>query len=119
MVALHSGWILSMLLEVWTLEREFSWQLAGPSMILVIIGQGLRYHAILTLGMHWNTKIVLVPGKAALRSGLYRYFRHPNYLGVVLRLLFPFAAFCNLDRHLLLDCQCHSSLIEFVVKKKP
>ena len=48
MVALHSGWILSMLLEVWTLEREFSWQLAGPSMILVIIGQGLRYHAILT-----------------------------------------------------------------------
>ena len=88
MVALHSGWILSMLFEVWTLEREFSWQLAGPSMILVIIGQGLRYHAILTLGTHWNTKIVLVPGKAALRSGLYRYFRHPNYLGVVLEIAF-------------------------------
>lgn len=88
MVALHSGWILSMLLEVWTLEREFSWQLAGPSMVLVIIGQGLRYHAILTLGTHWNTKIVLVPGKAALRSGLYRYFRHPNYLGVVLEIAF-------------------------------
>ena len=57
-------------------------------MILVIMGQGLRYHAILTLGTHCNTKIVLVPGKAALRSGLYRYFRHPNYLGVVLEIAF-------------------------------
>ena len=88
MVALHSGWILSMLLEVWFLEGQFSWLLAGPSMIFVIIGQGLRYHAILTLGTHWNTKIVLVPEKAALRSGLYRYFRHPNYLGVVLEIAF-------------------------------
>ena len=78
MVALHSGWILSMLLEVWFLEREFSWLLAGPSIIFVIIGQGLRYHAILTLGTHWNTKIVLVPGKAALRSGLYRCLRPTN-----------------------------------------
>ena len=88
MVALHSGWILSMLLEVWLLEREFSWLLAGPSIIFVIIGQGLRYHAILTLGTHWNTKIVLVPKKNALRSGLYRYIRHPNYYGVVLEIAF-------------------------------
>ena len=61
MVALHSGWILSMLLEVWTLERKFSWLLAGPSMILVIIGQGLRYHAILTLGTHWNCLLYTSP----------------------------------------------------------
>ena len=88
MVALHSSWILSMLSEVWFLEREFSWHLAVPSTIFVIVGQGLRYHAILTLGTHWNTKIVLVPGKEALRSGLYRNFRHPNYLGVVLEIAF-------------------------------
>ena len=85
-------------------------------MILVIIGQ-LRYHAILTLGTHWNTKIVLVPGKAALRSGLYRYFRHPNYLGSLRNCFFPLlhsaiwtAIFFSLPMPFF-------SLIKFVVKK--
>jgi methyltransferase len=86
MVTLHSSWILSMLVEIWWLEPDFSWNLALPALILVIIGQGLRYHAIFTLGTYWNTKIVLVPGKKVLCSGLYRYLRHPNYLGVVLEI---------------------------------
>lgn len=86
MVALHTGWIVSMLVEVWWRQPTVSWYLALPAAVFVIAGQALRYHAIRTLGPRWNTRIVLIPGTPALRQGLYRVLRHPNYLGVVLEI---------------------------------
>jgi methyltransferase len=45
---------------------------------------GLRYWCILTLGVFWNTRILVLPGAAAVRRGPYRFLRHPNYLVVTL-----------------------------------
>lgn len=46
-----------------------------------------RYWIITTLGRYWNTRIIVVPGMKRVRTGPYRYLRHPNYLIVVVELL--------------------------------
>lgn len=45
---------------------------------------GMRYWAIASLGVNWNTRIVIVPGEPVKRTGPYRFLRHPNYLVLVL-----------------------------------
>lgn len=47
----------------------------------------LRYWAIVSLGEYWNTRVVVVPGTHLVRSGPYRFLRHPNYLVIVLEFL--------------------------------
>ena len=49
--------------------------------------QALRYTAIRALGDRWNVRILVVPGEAPVRSGPYRFIRHPNYVAVAIELL--------------------------------
>ncbi len=49
--------------------------------------QALRYAAIRALGDRWNVRVIVIPGAPLVRSGPYRYLRHPNYLAVVAELL--------------------------------
>ena len=50
-----------------------------PLLALYAALQGVRYWVIRSLGGHWTTRIITVPGRPLVRSGPYRYFRHPNY----------------------------------------
>jgi methyltransferase len=43
----------------------------------------VKWAAILTLGPSWTFRVIVVPGDALVASGLYRYVRHPNYVGVI------------------------------------
>lgn len=54
---------------------------------LWLAAQGLRYAAIHALGDRWNVRILVVPGEAPVRSGPYRFLRHPNYVAVVVELI--------------------------------
>ncbi len=45
--------------------------------------QVLRYWAIKTLGVYWNTKILVVPKHSLVTKGPYKYLRHPNYMAVI------------------------------------
>ena len=38
---------------------------------------------IASLGRYWTTRIITLPDAPLVRTGPYRYFRHPNYLLVV------------------------------------
>jgi methyltransferase len=87
MQILHTGWFAAMLLEAWLLKRPFLPGLALPAAVLFSAGQALRYAAILALGRRWSVRVMIQPGEPAIRSGIYRYLRHPNYLGVALELL--------------------------------
>ncbi len=49
--------------------------------------QALRYAAMRALGGLWNVRIWVVPGLAPVRSGPYRFARHPNYVAVAVELL--------------------------------
>ncbi len=50
---------------------------------LVVLAQGLRWWCITTLGPHWNTRVIVVPGAPLVAAGPYRLLRHPNYVAVV------------------------------------
>jgi len=54
---------------------------------LFVFAQILRYWCIYSLGRHWNTRILLLPGSKPVRRGPYRFLRHPNYLVVGIELL--------------------------------
>lgn len=88
-VALHSLWLVSTLVE--GLLRGPVFPVYWPAALaLFLLVQPLRYWAILSLGESWNTKILVVPGAKPVRSGPYRYLNHPNYVVVVVEILtFP------------------------------
>jgi methyltransferase len=39
-----------------------------------------------SLGGRWATRVIVLPGAAAVARGPYRWFRHPNYWVVVLEI---------------------------------
>jgi methyltransferase len=88
-VALHSLWLVSTLVE--GLLRGPVFPVYWPAALaLFLLVQPLRYWAILSLGGSWNTKILVVPGAKPVRGGPYRYLNHPNYVVVVVEILtFP------------------------------
>jgi methyltransferase len=83
MVALHTGFLLSAVAEVWLLGRPFLRPLAWTAFGLLVAAQMLRVWAIRTLGERWTTRIVIRPGLPLVDSGPFRFLRHPNYLAVV------------------------------------
>ena len=86
MVALHSSWVVALLLEGWLRGATLSslwWLWLG----LFCIAQVLRYIVISSLGKLWNTRIIIVPNAKLVRSGLYSLVKHPNYMIVALELL--------------------------------
>jgi methyltransferase len=83
MVALHSGFLVAMLVEAWVRRPEVPPALAWSMLVLVLASQALRWWCILTLGPRWNTRVIVVPGMPPVTSGPYRFLRHPNYVAVV------------------------------------
>ena len=86
-VSLHAAWFAAMLLEVFAGRRKFHPRLAWPAFGVFAVGQALRLTAIRTLGWRWSTRVMTVPGEAPVQHGIYRYLRHPNYIGVELEIL--------------------------------
>lgn len=83
MVALHSGFLVAMLVEAFVRRPEVPPALAWSMLSLVLASQALRWWCIVTLGPRWNTRVIIVPGLPPVRSGPYRWLAHPNYLAVV------------------------------------
>jgi protein-S-isoprenylcysteine O-methyltransferase len=53
-------------------------------MALIATGSWLRRRAVAALGRHFTMRMGIVPGHRVVRSGPYRWLRHPNYAGLVL-----------------------------------
>jgi len=83
MVILHTAFLVGCLLEPWLLGRSFRPALGVPMLVLALAAQGLRWWAITTLGEHWNTRVIVLPGAPRVVGGPYRFFPHPNYVAVV------------------------------------
>jgi methyltransferase len=83
MVALHTGLLAGALLEPLLGHRTFHPWLGVPMIVLVCAAQTLRWWCIATLGPRWNTRVIVVPGLPLVKTGPYRWLKHPNYLAVV------------------------------------
>lgn len=84
MVLLHIGLLAGALVEVWVAEPPFIPALGWPMLVLALGSQALRWWCISSLGRRWNTRVVVVPGMPLVSRGPYRWFRHPNYVAVVI-----------------------------------
>lgn len=85
--ALQVSWWIAMITEVWYFQRPFIPALAVFALAITITGQVLRYFSMQALGWRWTLPIMTVP-LPAVESGVYRYIRHPNWLGVILEIAF-------------------------------
>lgn len=86
MITVHTAWLVCTLLEVWLLQRPFRGLLAAFALVVFAIGQVLRLLAIHQLGVRWTVKVFTVPGASPVTGGIFRYLRHPNYVGVILEI---------------------------------
>ena len=78
MVALHAAWLAALWIAV-------GWFNGGGQPIslpwLAVSGvlQVLRVWVLATLGRRWTTRIVVTTGQPLVRTGPFRFLRHPNY----------------------------------------
>ncbi len=85
MVVIHATWFGAIALEAWATPRV-SEVMLGLGGICLVSGQWLRYQAMRALGERWTVRIVTLPGEPPVTRGIFRYLRHPNYLGVALEI---------------------------------
>ena len=73
-IALHASWLAAILLTTpWT--RAPNWALIG----LFALMQFARFWVVATLGPYWTTRIITLDGAPLVRTGPFRWVRHPNY----------------------------------------
>src|ERR1035437_514760 len=84
MVAIHVFLLSGSLIEVWVFRPTLISTLSWSMFTLAVASQALRWWCISTLGKRWNTLVVIIPGKPACNTGPYRWFKHPNYVAVVI-----------------------------------
>ena len=77
-VLLHAGWLMSLAVFV-PAETSPDWVLIG---LFALLQLG-RIWVLASLGRYWTTRIITLPDAALVRTGPFRYLRHPNYLLVV------------------------------------
>ena len=86
MRVLHGAWLASCAFEaVWRGAPPSTW-IRVFGLIALVAGQVLRISAMRSLGPRWTTRILVMPAVPPVTGGIYRWFRHPNYLGVILEL---------------------------------
>lgn len=83
MVLLHTAFLAGCALEPVLADRPFIPGLGIPMLVVVLAAQAIRWWAIATLGVHWNTRVIVLPGASRIAAGPYRWLRHPNYVAVV------------------------------------
>ena len=86
MAALHTLWLAASVIEVWVFRPPFRPWLAIAALTLFALGQTLRLLAIRALGPRWTVRVMTLPAAEPVVDGIYRYIRHPNYLGVILEI---------------------------------
>jgi methyltransferase len=83
MVALHTALLAGCFLEPTLADRPFVPALGWSMVVVVLAAMALRWWCIATLGVYWNTRVIVVPETPLVTGGPYRWLRHPNYVAVV------------------------------------
>ena len=76
MVALHTLWIVALVLSGHDKQVVWSW------LIVFAVLQMFRVWILVTLGKRWTTRVIVID-EPLVRAGPFRFFRHPNYMLVI------------------------------------
>ena len=82
-VLLHILFILSLIVE-YTIRQTVTYSILLIIFYFFILG--VKVWVIFSLGKFWNTKIFHIPDTPNIRKGFYQYFKHPNYLIVIIEI---------------------------------
>jgi methyltransferase len=72
-VALHAFWLLGL----WLFGHNRDVNPIGLGFFVAL--QVIRLWILLSLGRHWSTRVLVLPGTPKVVRGPYRWLRHPNY----------------------------------------
>lgn len=72
-VALHTSWLLCLWIFGWNQSLYMNW------LAVFLALQFLRIWVLMTLGVRWTTRIIILPGETLVSKGPYRFISHPNY----------------------------------------
>jgi len=86
LVTLHVLFPIALAAEVLALHSQPG-RLAPLWIALFAAAQGLRWASMRALGEFWTTRVIVLDGTPLVRSGPYRFIRHPSYLAVGIELL--------------------------------
>jgi protein-S-isoprenylcysteine O-methyltransferase Ste14 len=76
------GYALSFSIGVTKIGRIYHWNtFFAIGMALVVIGLMIRIHSILTLKQYFTYSVAKVENHKIIETGLYKFIRHPGYLG--------------------------------------
>ncbi len=85
-VAVHALFPILFVIEL-THHHTGRGELWSLWLLLFAAAQVLRYSAIAALGARWSTRVFVLPDAPLVRTGPYRWLRHPNYLAVVIEFI--------------------------------
>ncbi len=77
-VVIFTAWFLTMLIFVDPEEVVNPWWI-----IAYVVLQFFRVQTMMSLGKYWTERVITIPGAPLVKSGLYQFIRHPNYLIVI------------------------------------
>jgi len=88
-VALHAGWLVASAAEGTARLGDRPAPLGRVVLGLagLAVGHGLRLASMRTLGPRWTASVVTLPGEPRVTDGVFRWGRHPNYLGVAVEIV--------------------------------
>jgi len=76
-VTLHAAWLGGLWLLAWDRPVQLTW------LAIFAVLQVLRVWVLATLKDRWTTRIVILPGTPLVKTGPYRFLKHPNYVVVI------------------------------------
>ena len=82
MQVVYPAGFLSVCLEGWWRGVHWGDALVLSGLLLFLAGKAIKYAAIAALGERWTFRVVVLQGAPLVTRGIYRWLRHPNYVGV-------------------------------------
>ncbi|MGI8671724.1 MAG: isoprenylcysteine carboxylmethyltransferase family protein [Luteitalea sp.] len=79
-VSYPAGFVAMAVEGWWRGGGTHRWLVVG--LLVFAAGKAIKYAAIAVLGPRWSFRVLTVPGRPLVADGIYRWLRHPNYVGV-------------------------------------
>jgi protein-S-isoprenylcysteine O-methyltransferase Ste14 len=61
--------------------------ISSLGLLLIIVGVAIRWSAVLTLNKYFTVDVTIMDDHRLVRSGVFKYVRHPSYFGLLIAVL--------------------------------